>query len=80
MRNARIRSGTACAEALLQTSLLVGCAAHQRATPEQVALWSRERFSECLLQEIKDGRLRFEGGDGTSFANVIVTVSASGTV
>lgn len=79
MTRALIRKGAlATALTLLDAVALFGCAAHQRATPEQTTTWTQGHFSPCLLREIKEGTLRFEGGDGSSFTSAIVIIGAAG--
>ncbi len=73
-----MRPATICAAWVLPAIAFVGCAAHERATPEQLSAWSQEHFSSCLIQEIQEGKLRFEGGDGSSFTSAIVITGASG--
>lgn len=77
-RRRATRTPSHCAIVLVVAVALAGCGAHHRATPEQLGVWSREHFSSCLLQEINDGKVRFEGGDGSSFGSAIVIVGASG--
>jgi len=56
---------------------LSACVAHQPVSPEEFAVWTRQRFPPVLLSKIQDGTIRFDGGDGHSYEAAVVIVGAA---
>ncbi len=57
---------------------ILACGPRKPPTPAEFNAWSEFRFPADVLSKVKDGRIRFEGGDGTSCRSAVVIAGADG--
>lgn len=57
--------------------MCVGCAAHRDDTDPELTASVRKRFAPDLLAKIDSGKIRFEGGDGSSVNGAVRIVGAA---
>jgi hypothetical protein len=62
---------------LLVVLVCVGCAANRDDRDPDLNAWMRKRFSPDLLGKIDSGKIRFDGGDGSSVEGAVRIVGAA---
>jgi hypothetical protein len=63
--------------ALLAILICVGCAAHRDEADPELTASVRKRFGSDLMAKIDSGKIRFEGGDGSSVERAVRIIGAA---